>query len=257
MIEAVFPDVAFVFCTCKRLELFKRTATSVVDNLEDFVRVRRVHVVDDDSSLEDRQQMLSIYPQFSHQWRGTDQRGHARSLNWMMTSLAEPFVAYWEDDCVLRSRGNWLSMARNILASNVQLGAVSLDQSIRADERCASPREWTLRESPHRHFISVPRDPKDYVKPAGFVYERDPWPGFSLKPCLLAVERLRGAVGLFSESNNDHMEYDFGTRCVAAGLHTAILSGPSIEDIGQGTSAYVLNGKPRSYDRYISTGAPG
>lgn len=48
------------------------------------------------------------------------------------------------------------------------------------------------------------------------------------------------------------MEYEFGLRCLQRGLRTAILSGPVICDIGTGSSAYVLNGRARSYDRVVN-----
>ena len=242
-------DVTLVFCTCKRLDMFMRTVESVLENLSDFGRLRSVFIVDDNSDPEDRSRMRSAFPDYLPIFKGPSDTGHARSLNMMLARVETPYLLYWEDDCVLTTAGPWLSMARDVILSSPDILSVSLDPSIENDEQCSQRRFWTYKPNPHAHLLSKPRSIERYVSARCFSYERDQWPGFSLKPNLLSLTLAKERLGKFDESNVDHMEYDFGLRALRAGLHTAILEGPVIQDIGAEESAYVLNRQVRSYDR--------
>lgn len=221
-VDQPYAQISFVFCTCRRLRMLRETVASVRKNLSDFGRVPSITVIDDNSSFDDRCVMLQELPGFTFVLKAEHEKGHAGSLNWMLRSVRTPYVVYWEDDCVLTARGDWIGHAHEVVTHNEDIVSVSFDQSIENDPRCAAKREWTRHDLPRPHRLSVPANPSRYHVPRDFLYARDLWPGFSLKPSLLAVERLRKRVGWFSETELDHMEYEFALRCVHAGARTAI-----------------------------------
>lgn len=244
-------DVSLVLCTCRRLPLFRETVLSLMRNLPEMSEVGRIVVIDDNSSLADRLRMKREFPRFDFMFKSAEDAGHARSLNMMLDCVDTPLIVYWEDDCVLETCGPWLSLAQNVLNSERSIICVSFDPSIENDARCARRRVWQPGGREIAFRTHAPEAFECYRPPHEFVYERDAWPGFSLKPNMMAVQRVR-EVGRFAEHDNDHMEYEFGLRCLQRGLRTAVLSGPVIRDIGAGSSAYVLNGRARSYDRVVN-----
>lgn len=241
-------DVTLVMCTCKRLAYFRRTLSSLRDNLLDFSALDRRLIIDDNSAVGDRELMMAENADFEFVFKGPHDAGHARSLNIMLSEVVTDYALYWEDDSLLVSRGAWLQPAVALLRADPKLLSVSLDPCIEDDARCRHRRQWSRVESAIPHLRSVHRTMSDYVDSHDFEFTRDPWPGYSLKPHLLDLRKARKFVGSFDEDNSDHMEYDFARRAAARGLHTAILDGSFVEDIGAANSAYVLNGLPRSYD---------
>ena len=246
--EPRLPDVTLVLCTCRRLPLFLETLYSLRSNLPELADVSRIVVIDDNSSAADRLVMRRELSQAEFVFKSHADAGHARSLNMMLALVRTPWLVYWEDDCVLQTRGEWLSKARAALSGKSTLISVSFDPSIENDVRCAQHRTWRPEAAALELRTHIPETLERYRPPSEFLYQRDPWPGFSLKPNMLAVQRAR-QVGPFAEHEPDHMEYEFGLRCLQCGMRTAILPGPVIRDIGAASSAYILNGRPRSYDR--------
>lgn len=241
-------SVTLVTCTCKRLDYFERTIASLIRNLDDFALIERLLVIDDNSTESDRNYMREQYPQFQFVWKDAGSIGHAKSLNIMLDEVRTDYALYWEDDCVLANRGRWLSQALAVMQSGAPLLSVSLDPCILADARCAMARLWAEENQPFAHAIGVALPPSKYSNSRDFNYGRDPWPGYSLKPHLLALERARRCVGRFDVHNRDHMEYDYSLRAMHAGLKVAVLYGPMVTDLGAARSAYVLNDQGRGYD---------
>lgn len=245
-------DVTLVMCTCRRLAYFRHTVASLRENLLDLPAVRHKLVIDDNSSLEDRDSMIADNPDFEFVLKGPEDAGHARSLNLMLRSVSTTYALYWEDDSLLVNSGTWLQRAIDVISADAELLSISFDPSIENDRRCRARRDWARLEQPASHLRSLHRPGGSYADARSFDYARDLWPGFSLKPNLLHMQRARERIGTFDESNKDHMEYDYALRAVGAGMHTAILSGPVVEDIGAANSAYVLNGLSRSYDTVVA-----
>jgi hypothetical protein len=241
-------SVTLAFCSCRRVELLLETVASVRANLEDIDQVERIVVIDDNSRVAERHAMLDRYPEFDYVLKGPASRGHALSLNYLLSHLDTEWLLYWEDDCVLETRGPWMTRAREVLESNGALVSVSLDPSIEQDATCAVRRDWRSEASPWPHRVFIPKPLDAYCDRGTFRYESHAWPGFSLKPNLICVQRAVSSVGLFDAMDNDHMEYDYAVRCLRSGLTTALLEGPVIRDTGKGPSAYVLNDRRRAWE---------
>src|SRR5688572_5045814 len=135
-------SVTLAFCSCRRVELLLQTVASVRANLEDIDQVERIVVIDDNSPVVQRRAMLERYPEFDYVFKGPASRGHALSLNYLLRKLDTEWLLYWEDDCVLETRGPWMTRARAVLESNPALVSVSLDPSIEQDAACAVLRDW-------------------------------------------------------------------------------------------------------------------
>ena len=100
--EAPPCSVTVAITTCRRLALFRQTATSLLRALKGEPRVCRFIVVDDGSPLEDRAAMLHEFPAFEFIFKPASRRGHADSMNIIATLITTRYVLYIEDD--------WLSL---------------------------------------------------------------------------------------------------------------------------------------------------
>ena len=138
-------DVTLVVCTCKRLDYFRRTIASLRANLLDLSAVAHRWIIDDNSSSQDRLRMSAESPDFEFTFKEPENAGHGRSLNLLLRNVPTTYALYWEDDSVLRTSGQWLRQAVELLSADEGLLSVSFDRSIENDRRCRRRRDWARR----------------------------------------------------------------------------------------------------------------
>jgi hypothetical protein len=94
-------NVFFSITTCKRLDLFIKTMQSFLTCCKDIHLIDYFFCVDDNSSNEDRKNMLSNFPFIKYYFKTNEEKGHLTSMNIIWDKLNELKPKYWihlEDD---------------------------------------------------------------------------------------------------------------------------------------------------------------
>jgi GR25 family glycosyltransferase involved in LPS biosynthesis len=105
-------DVVLTMTSCKRLDLFKKTINSFINNCSDVNKITYFFCVDDNSSDEDREQMMKMYPFFDFYFKNVDEKGHRQSMNIVWNKLNElkpKFYLHLEDDWLFINKCNYIS----------------------------------------------------------------------------------------------------------------------------------------------------
>jgi len=210
--------------TSRRPKLFKRTIESARANMRDFSFIQEMAIFDDGSPPEDLDAMKAVAPQFAT-WEHCDEpQGHVASLNRALEYLrrsGQEFALMAEDDWLFTRFSCPLLASLDVLINNPKVGQVCLG---RIDMRFGwrgfteTGTMFTIRD---KHF-----GPDNY-------------PAFTLNPSVVRIEALL-AVGEFKAVEGFEREY--GERWLAAGWDTSDLFSPHLVHIGDGQSAYDLNG---------------
>lgn len=93
--------VFLTITSCKRYDLFCKTVDSFLLCCKDIDTITGFLCVDDNSSAEDRRQMLEKYPFFKFYFKKEAERGHLNSMNIIWQKVRESGAKYWihlEDD---------------------------------------------------------------------------------------------------------------------------------------------------------------
>ena len=67
--------VSLSITSCKRLDLFKRTVNSFINSCTDLNLISEWFCVDDNSSLDDREEMKRLYPFFTFYFKSIEEKG--------------------------------------------------------------------------------------------------------------------------------------------------------------------------------------
>lgn len=92
--------ITLALTTSRRLEYFMKT----MKRLEQFLGplpnawIVELLVVDDGSSVQDRQMMMNSFPQATFIFKSPSQKGHAVSMNMIWKHVSTPYLFYIEDD---------------------------------------------------------------------------------------------------------------------------------------------------------------
>jgi len=104
--------VLFSITTCKRLDLFKKTIYSILNNWLDIDKIDYFLCVDDNSSEEDRNEMKTLFPFFNYIIKKPEERGHRESMNiiWLELQKLKPtFWIHMEDDWMFFQKENYVT----------------------------------------------------------------------------------------------------------------------------------------------------
>jgi GR25 family glycosyltransferase involved in LPS biosynthesis len=111
--------IILTMTTCKRLNLFIKTINSFINCCEDIDLIDDWLIIDDNSSLHDRDIMKYEYSFVNWIFKNGEQKGHANSMNIIreMTKNYE-YVIYIEDDWLFFESTYYIKPALDILESN-------------------------------------------------------------------------------------------------------------------------------------------
>lgn len=104
--------------TCKRYDLFTKTINSFLLNCKDVKKINYFFCVDDNSSKEDRQNMLKNYPFFKYYFKKENEKGHLASMNIIWEKLNKMNPKYWihlEDDWLFIKPCNYVQKSIDFL----------------------------------------------------------------------------------------------------------------------------------------------
>ena len=111
-------EVVMTITTCKRYDLFKRTMDSFIINCKDINLIDYFYCVDDNSSKEDRKNMLKDYKFIKYKFKKEEEKGHKKSMNIIWDKLKELGAKYWihmEDDWLFIKPCNYIGKSIEFL----------------------------------------------------------------------------------------------------------------------------------------------
>lgn len=228
-----FNCLTLILTTCKRLELFTRTISSLRRVLQASWDQWICHVViiDDNSSLQDRFEMLKLFPEFEFVFKAEKNRGHANSMNRILSLVKTRFLLYVEDDWEFETESNFIQDALMIFQQNPSQNLVQ----ILINDQKSGWKNVNYRYSIHEYASAYPSHTFRY------------WPGFSLNPGVWDIEAVRQS-GLRFNPESELFERDFSLQIYKTGFEIGYLSYQSCKHIGNTQSAYVLNDLARPFD---------
>ncbi|CAM9523822.1 unnamed protein product [Chrysoparadoxa australica] len=266
--------------TCRRLELFRGTLASLQRALAGEEggasasplsweglgwKVCQAVVVDDASSAEERREMMALLPDATWVFKAPEDKGHASSMNALLSLVSSPYLFYLEDDWVVKPEAwgegipaSFLDRALAVLRDNEEgLAQVLInDQSSRGCAEgweCPPELQGTQAGWPRQSKVAgVEYRAHEFGASSAHAFSY--WPGFSLNPALWEVDRIRK---VYSSSFN--RDFSFATshsrfeqlaslQLADAGLRVAYLPDVTFEHAGGEVSAYTLNDQHRPWD---------
>lgn len=241
--------------TCRRPDLFVQTVASIRENVTDIDRVTQWIIVDDNTPLEHREQMVDATAWLGDKvtwiWKGPEDRGHARSMNMLREYRNHSdYIFHWEDDWRVVVASNYVERTIDALDEYPLLGQVLINENYR--ERFVNPNHERIGGSA---FLS-PKvmihlwNPQQTHEVGSFH-----WPHYALRPGMMRRE-VWDVVGAYNETHQ-HFEFEYGERYFHNhGYQTGFLVGVNSEHLGKCTwekeedipSAYGLNNVSRFKD---------
>jgi len=232
------PKIFLSITSCKRLDLFKKTMNSILNNWTDYDMIDYWFCVDDNSSEKDRSEMKEKYPFFDFCYN--EGNGHKYSMNIIWDKLNTLKPKYWihlEDDFVFFDKRSYVKDAIK--------GLEYLDVQQILFNRCYA-------ETIEDYNISGYIDKGEYcLHEYSNVKENylnnKYWPHYSLRPSLILTESIL-ALGNY-DSENNFFEIDYAKRWFEKGYKSGYFNKITSKHIGKLTkdnkelNAYGLNNK--------------
>ena len=254
--------VILTMTSCKRLDLLRRTLDSIITNCLDITKyVCKWVLVDDNSSIQDRDAIRTLYPFITIVEKGPEDKGHPRSMNMIYDILMHSGAKYnfhLEDDFEWWMPDHYLGKCIKILQQDSSFGQALVNFAYTEDEHTAQ-QVWER----DMHVIPTPEDQNGESILRYFVHEYFTghrleieqnllgapssmyWPHFSFRPGMTKIEVYQ-KLGKFDESAL-HFEMEYADRYVRAGYRTAMMDGCYATHIGRRT--YERKGHKRNaYD---------
>lgn len=246
-------SIMITFTTCKRLDLFKQTVYSILNNWLDVKSITDWFCVDDNSSDEDRSRMRSLFPWIQYYMKTCEEKGHRKSMNIIWDKLKETKPTYWihmEDDFLFHRKMNYIEQGINALKSvgcvgqnvkqvlfNRNYGEIIEHYNSRGHVSMNDDKGGNVDIVMHKHCDGV------------FNYMNcHYWPHYSFRPSIIDTSVIL-EIGNY-DSENQFFEMDYAKKWAERGYKSAFFNKITCRHIGRLTSdrntktvanAYVLN----------------
>jgi hypothetical protein len=231
---------------------------SFLNSCEDLNLISEWICVDDNSSKQDRDEMLRFYPFFNFIFKGPKSKGHPESMNIIREkALNHDYLLHIEDDWVFTVRKPYINAALHIMEEKPEYMQTvfnrnySEELSVKHVNLVGGFKNKTDRGV---HYVEHEFYPKGSPEESEF-YKRHPggrsccyWPHFSLNPSVIDTKIFK-ELGEF-KSGISHFEMEYATRYVDKGYKTCFLDdiycshiGRKIDEAGEEglKNAYELN----------------
>ena len=244
--------ITFTITTCKRLELFKQTMNSFINCCQDHHMIDEWICVDDNSTDDDRKEMMRLYPFFKFIFKKEEEKGHANSMNLLLDNISTPYIFHMEDDWKFFVKDNYMSKCLEVLGTGkVQQCLINKNYSEVAS--LIKGGFFNITDSGLRYYLHEYYDNQySYQK----FYERHGvntqncayWAHYSLRPSMIKTMVFK-KLGYYNPSAS-HFEMDYAYRYIDSGFKSGFLEGIYCLHIGRLTSerfdldkenAYTLN----------------
>jgi len=199
-----------------------KTMDSLLEKVEDSHLISRWIAIDDGSSTKDICAISKRYPFL--EIFCNDDKGHPQALNNLFARVDTAYAFHFEDDWEFCTEGKLVTKCLDVLAHDPSVGVAGLRSF--AHKRMVTANSTLY--SPHIRSSS-----------------RNRWPGFSLNPGLIDMEKLRDTGPFLDEQS---FEFHFARRFDAKGYKQAYVIPPNgrvwIKHLGI-DSSYNLNNTQR------------
>jgi GR25 family glycosyltransferase involved in LPS biosynthesis len=250
--------VTFSITSCKRFDLFEKTMNSFLNCCSDLDKIDKWICVDDNSSKEERQKMVTKYPFFEYIMKGPAEKGHVRSMNIIREKVDSPYLFHMEDDWQFYEKRNYITECLEILGQDIRIGQCLINKNygeVPEDMRIiggvSNTTETGLRYFTHE-FVNNSYPKKKWMDNNNLKSDKvvncTYWPHFSFRPSLIR-KKVFNEIGEFKKCS--HFEMEYASRYVCLGYKSAFLETIYSRHIGRLTkdrnnttkkNAYSLNG---------------
>jgi GR25 family glycosyltransferase involved in LPS biosynthesis/glycosyltransferase involved in cell wall biosynthesis len=234
--------IMITFTTCKRLDLFKQTIQSILLHWKDIDMITHWFCVDDNSSAEDRQDMVDTYPWMHFYMKKDSEKGHCKSMNIIWNHLKNVQAKYWihiEDDFLFYHPMYYIKPFLSYLNSNKH----GVKQIVYNRNYAETIDNYSVVGHIDTEIPQIVlHDHHHETKPYRNCHY---WPHYSFRPSICLVEPIL-QLGPFTPSS--FFEKEYATRWTNAQHKTAFYNrithkhiGRLTTEIGKLKNAYDLN----------------
>ena len=227
-------EIIITFTTCKRYDLFKQTINSIMNHWTDIDKIDVWFCVDDNSSEEDRTNMLNNYPWMNYYMKTPAEKGHRTSMNIIWNKLNELKPKYWihiEDDFLFHHKMDYITTAIDALNDNVKQILFNRNYGETISNYNTKGHLQIDNKSDKSNNLIVLHDHKN----GSFPYSNSHyWPHYSFRPSLIDVNTILN-LGNY-DSSNQFFERDYADKWYKAGYKSAFLNRITNRHIGRLTS---------------------
>jgi len=212
-------NILLTITTCKRIDLFKQTLFSFFEKCLDSYKIQEILIVDDNSSDEDKIEMIQFIKQFNKPtyfvFKNKYSKGHAKSMNIIRNFILNSnydFIFHLEDDWYFFKENNFLTIAQEILNENENIGQCLINENYKEDINdiiVGGKKIYSTRNNEfilHEHVKTID-EKKEWENKFGCLPNCNYWPHFSLRPSLIKKEIFKNNI--FDESKGVHFEMKF------------------------------------------------
>jgi hypothetical protein len=239
------PFIIITFTTCKRVELFKETINAIINHWTDINIINYWFCVDDNSSQEDREQMLTLFPWIEYYMKNIQEKGHRNSMNIIYNKLNELKPTYWihmEDDFLFHNKMDYIEESINALNSDWALEN-NVKQVIFNRNYAETIDNYNTKGhinvndkfSLHKHCNGK----FDYIN-------CHYWPNYTLNPSITNTQTIL-ELGNY-DSKNTFFEIDYAKKWTEKGYTSAFFNRINSRHIGRLLSQSSDKTQKNSYD---------
>jgi GR25 family glycosyltransferase involved in LPS biosynthesis len=254
-------EITVTMTTCKRIDLFKRTVNSFLDCCLDLHLIKDWIVIDDNSSEEDRNEMMKLYPFINFIFKEEKDKGHVKSMNIIRDTVKTKYFFHLEDDWEFLYKDNYLTKCLDVINLKPQYGQCLINKNYSEGSNCFDTVGGELKSYikndfkqtfyfEHEHLDSNEKIQMELQK---YIYLRNTnnfkgqyyWPHFSFRVGLTKMSVLND-IGEFEKV--PHFEMNYAIKYNSKGYITTFLDSIFCSHIGRRTCEIFDKTKPNAYE---------
>ena len=246
----ISPRIIITFTTCKRLDLFQQTVNSILNMWSDIHKIDYWFCVDDNSSENDRNQMMTLYPWIDYYMKSPAEKGHRPSMNIIWNKLTELRADYWihmEDDFLFHTPNSYIDTALQMMKDaqkdgynvrqilyNRNYGETIQDYKIQG-HRILRRMKHEVALHQHKHVGNDVTYPNCHY-----------WPHYSFRPSIIDVDAI--ILNGNYDTPNQFFEMDYANRWTQHGFLSGFYNHITNRHIGRLTSERNDKTQPNAYE---------
>ena len=248
-------NVILTITSCKRFDLFQKTMNSFINNCNDIDKITYFFCVDDNSSDEDREQMMRMYPFFNFYFKNSEEKGHRQSMNIIWNKLNElkpKFYLHLEDDWLFINKCNYISESISFLErfESEKIHQILFNKNYAEIIDHYNIVGGNIINGDNKFKLHIKDEPNLCGSNCAY------WPHFSFRPSVIRTSAVL-TLGNF-DSPNTFFERDYADKYFNAGYASAYFNEVNSIHVGKLTSesqsvkknAYQLNDE----EQFFNTG---